>query len=508
MKVLGVAAIIAVAFSSAAAHGENGQAPCERLRSFRSGASHVLTADFVPAGRFEPPAMGSFHPATMMLPAHCSVRVFTATSADSAVTSEIWLPNLAEWNGKLLGTGNGGYSSALSYREIADALQRGFAVAGSDTGHEGDGLSFGIGHPERIRDWAYRSTHVLAEEAKAIISAFYGKAPAHAYFAGCSTGGQQALSEAQRYPHDFDGIVAGDPGNDRILLNADFMESWLLTHPANEPAFPATKLALLSSAVVEACDKQDGLQDGIISDPRNCSFDPGSLACNAGAENSTCLTAAEVTMVRDLYDGAVRDSKGQAMYPGWSPGSESGWGLYLVSPSKPARIEFWSDWVFAGTPFDPRAFDASTAVVSARAKLPFVEAVDANLQAFHHAGGKLLLYHGWADPVVPPEDTIGYYEKLARILRSETGSSVRLFMVPGMGHCGGGPGATTFDALGALDHWVIGTVAPDRILAVHESDGKPQFERPLCPFPQSARWDGKNDPAKASSFRCVEEPSK
>jgi feruloyl esterase len=213
-------------------------------------------------------------------------------------------------------------------------------------------------------------------------------------------------------------------------------------------------------------------------------------------------------MVRSLYDGPLHDSKGQPMYPGWPRGSEAGWGPYLVSPSKPVRVEFWSDWVLAGTAFDLRAFDASTAAVSARAKLPFVEAVDPDLQAFHQAGGKLLLYHGWADPVVPPEDTIGYYEKVTRILGPETRSSVRLFMVPGMGHCAGGPGATIFDALGALDHWVIGTEIPDRILAVHESDGKPQFERPLCPFPQSAHWDGKNDQAKADSFRCAAERSK
>lgn len=223
---------------------------------------------------------------------------------------------------------------------------------------------------------------MLAEDAKTVIASFYGKASAHAYFAGCSTGGQQALSEAQRYPQDFNGIIAGDPGNDRILLNADFMESWLITHPANGPAFPAAKLALLSTAAIAACDKQDGLTDGIISDPRKCSFDPGALACKAGAENSACLTASEVSMVRSLYDGAVRDSKGQPMYPGWPRGSEAGWGPYLVSPSKPVRVEFWSDWVLAGTAFDLRAFDASTAAVSARAKLPFVEAVDLTCRHF------------------------------------------------------------------------------------------------------------------------------
>ncbi len=508
MNILRLAVIAALGACSVAAHADDAKATCERQRSLRTPNSHVLAAEYVPAGNFELRAMGSFHPAPLMLPAHCSVRVSTTTSPDSAVTSEIWLPDPAEWNGKLLGTGNGGYSSALSYRQMGEGLQRGFVVAGSDTGHQGDGLSFGTGHPERIRDWAYRSTHVLAEDAKTIISAFYGKTPAHAYFAGCSTGGQQALSEAQRYPQDFDGIVAGDPGNDRILLNADFVESWLVTHPVNGPAFPAAKLAFLSSAVVAVCDKQDGLADGIISDPGKCSFDPGDLACKAGTENGTCLKPPEVSMVRRLYEGPVRDSKGKPIYPGWSRGSEAGWGLYLMSPAKPVRVEFWSDWVFAGTAFDLRAFDASMAVVRARAKLPFVEAVNPDLHAFQRAGGKLLLYHGWADPVTPPEDTIVYYEKVRNILGPETANSVRLFMIPGMGHCGGGPGATTFDALGSLDHWVTGNAAPDKILAVHESNGTPQFERPLCPFPQSAHWDGKSDSSKADSFRCAVNRSK
>lgn len=494
----------AIAILSASAHAQTGQAACERLRSLQSGSSRTLSAEYSAAGDFQPPAVGSFSPPPIMLPAHCSVRVFTPTSSESGVTSEVWLPDAAGWNGKLLGTGNGGYSSTLSYRQMAEALQRGFAVGGSDTGHGGDGLAFGTGHPEKIRDWAYRSTHVLAEDAKALIAAFYGKGPAHSYFAGCSTGGQQALSEAQRYPQDFDGIVAGDPGNDRILLNADFVESWLVTHPANGPSFPASKLAMLSKAVLAACDKQDGLADGIIGDPGKCSFDPRALLCKASADTTSCLTDSEVNMVQALYDGPLRKADGTRMFPGWPRGSETGWGSYLISPSMPVRLEFWSDWVFAEGGFDLRTFNAPAAVAKARAKFPYVEAIDPDLRAFQQRGGKLLLYHGWADAVVPPEDTIGYYERVKRSLGAESGVSVRLFMIPGMGHCAGGPGATTFDAVGALDQWVTRTMIPDNIPAAHLSDGKPLFERPLCPYPKSAQWDGKSDPAKASSFRCMD----
>jgi feruloyl esterase len=497
-----VAAIVTLSASVAA---QTGQAACERLRPLHSGSSRILGAEYSVAGEFRAPAVGSFSPPPIVLPAHCSVRVFTPTSSDSGVTSEIWLPDAAGWNGKLLDTGNGGYSSALSYRQMAEALQRGFAVGGSDTGHEGDGLAFGTGHPEKIRDWAYRSTHVLAEDAKAVIAAFYGKGPAHAYFAGCSTGGQQALSEAQRYPQDFDGIVAGDPGNDRILLNADFMESWLVTHPADGPSFPAAKLPMLSKAVLAACDKQDGLADGIIGDPRKCSFDPHALLCKASADTASCFTDSEVRMVQALYDGPQRKADGTRMFPGWSRGSEAGWGSYLISPAKPVRLEFWSEWVFGEGGFDVRTFNAPVAVAKARAKFPYVEAIDPDLRAFQQRGGKLLLYQGWADAVVPPEDTISYYERVKQLLGAKTEVSVRLFMVPGMGHCAGGPGATTFDAVGALDKWVTGTVNPESIPAAHEADGRPLFERPLCAYPKSAQWDGKSDPAKASSFRCMED---
>ena len=262
---------------------------------------------------------------------------------------------------------------------------------------------------------------------------------------------------------------------------------------------------MLSKAVLAACDKQDGLADGIIGDPRKCSFDPHSLVCKANADAASCLTDSEASMVQALYDGPLRQADGTRMFPGWPRGSEAGWGSYLISPAKPVRLEFWTDWVFGEGEFDMRTFNAPVAVAKARAKFPYVEAIDPDLRAFQQRGGKLLLYHGWADAVVPPEDTIRYYARVKQSLGSETEVSTRLFMVPGMGHCAGGPGATTFDAVGALDQWVTGTMAPDSIPAAHQYGGKPLFERPLCAFPKSAQWDGKSDSAKASSFRCVED---
>ncbi len=502
MRFLIAVAAAGLSLTPKATLAQSTQTACESLRTFSKAGSRILASDYRPAGPLQLRGTGSFTPPPIEVDAHCAVSISTITSTESAVTSEIWLPDPAAWNGKLLGTGNGGYSSALSYPQMAQALSRGYAVGGSDTGHQGDRLDFGAGHPERIRDWAYRSTHVLAEDEKALVSAFYRKHAAHSYFVGCSTGGQQALSEAQRYPKYFDGIVAGDPGNDRILLNADFVESWLTTHPANQPAFPAAKLALLSHAAMAACDKQDGLADGVISDPTRCTFDPATLACSTGPDTTTCLTGAEIDMARRLYDGPVQDHAGKPIYPGWPRGSEAGWGSYLVSPEKPVRLEFWTSWVFDSPSFDVRSFDAPTAIAAARAKLPYVEAVDPDLRPFRDSGGRLLLYHGWADPVVPPQDTINYYEKVKNILGPATESSVRLFMVSGMGHCGGGSGASTFDALGALDRWVTGLALPDSILATHNHGSEPAFERPLCPYPRVAQWDGKGDAAKSSSFHC------
>ena len=479
-------------------------AGCEALLTLSLEATRVLAANDVPAGEMQQPAMGPYTPPPLQLPAHCAVRTVVTTSPKSQVSSDLWLPAPGAWNGKLLATGNGGYSSALSLPQMADGLRRGYAVAGSDTGHQGDSLSFGTGNEESMRDWAYRSTHVLATQLKAVSAAFYGKPASHAYFAGCSTGGQQALSEAQRFPADFDGIVAGDPGNDRILLNADFVESWKITHPIAGPAFPPAKLPMLTRAAIAACSTQDGLPEPYISDPTTCSFDPGTLACSSAANISSCLTPDELTMVRSLYAGALRDSAGKTIYPGWSVGSEAGWGSYLIMPTEPVRLEFWSSWVFNPSSFRLQSFNASAAVAAARAKLPFLEAVDPDLRLFAQRGGKLLMYHGWADPVVPPANTVGYFNRVGHVLGHATDNSVRLFMVPGMGHCGGGPGATAFDPVAALDAWVSTGAAPAHIVATHKGDGQPAFERPLCAFPQVARWDGLGDAAKASSFTCVE----
>ena len=475
---------------------------CAALRTLHREGLTIRDARYVPAGPFVPSDQGNGpRRATLSLSAHCDVIAIDEPVVDSRIEIDLWLPDPSAWNGKLLGTGNGGYSSARSFGDMAQGLNGGYVVGASDTGHDGDDMRFGIGHPEKIRDWAYRATHELAVVEKFVTAALYGKPASKAYFQGCSTGGQQALSEAQRYPLDFDGIVAGDPGNDRILLNADFFASWLVMHPADGPAFPREKLTLLGRASVKACDKNDGVEDGVVNDPRSCNFDPASIQCTVGEATSSCLTQAEVSMVRTLYAGALHDGSGRPLYFGWTRSSEAGWGPYLVAPSQPTRLDFWTGWVYGDPNFNIRSFQPVSAIAAARKAIPYTEAVSHNLKPFRDHGGKLLLYHGWSDPVVPPENTIAYLKGLQS--ESETNSYARLFMVPGMNHCSGGPGATVFNPLAVLDAWVSSGNAPEVITATHKNGDTITFSRPLCAYPKVARWDGHGDTTQSSSYACV-----
>jgi feruloyl esterase len=445
---------------------------------------------------------GTSVPATGNLPAYCQVKMTVKPVADSEIQVEIWMPDAAAWNGKFVGTGNGGYSGALSYGDMRNALQHGYATAGSNTGHAGGDLKFGVSHPEKIKDWAYRAVHVMTEKAKQVMTTYYQRAATHAYFTGCSTGGHQALMEAQRYPTDYDGIVAGDPGNDRIRLNAGFLTSWLAANKDPANPFPASKLSLLNKAAIEACDGLDGIKDGILSEPQRCQFDPAVLACKSG-DGADCLTAAQVTAVKAIYGGS-------RVFPGWERGSESfggrgGWTGYFVGQPEPARTDFWRYWVFDNPQWDPRTFDGERDVAAAEAKVGFIDARNPDLKPFEANKGKIVMYHGWADPVVPPEDGIQYYESVGKAMggTAKIVSFFRLFMVPGMGHCNGGPGPNSFDALGALDQWVSAGTAPQKIIASHSTGGAVDRTRPLCPYPQVAIWNGKGSSDDAANFVCA-----
>lgn len=485
------------------------EAPCEDLAVLALANTEIASAQSVSVStgiNAELPLRDS-----SALPDFCRVSVVARPASGSEIGVEIWLPSGDDWNGKLLGTGNGGYSGDISYEAMAAGLRQGYAAAGSDTGHKGGDLKFAVGNPEKIDDWGYRAVHVMTETAKLVVRAYYERFADYSYFTGCSTGGHQALTEAQRFPADYDGIVAGDPGNNRVRLNIGFLWSWLAVNGDSAHPFPSIKLPLLNRAAIAACDADDGVKDGLISDPQSCRFDPGTLLCQ-GADAESCLTSGEVEAVRKVYDGARNPRTGEQIYAGWARGTEAsggerigGWSGYFVGQPEPARTDFWRYWVFEDPTWAFRTFDFDRDVAYADEKLAAINAIDPDLEHYRKNGGKLLMYHGWADPVVPPTDSIQYYESVTRSMGglASTQDFFRLFMAPGMGHCRGGSGPSVFDPLDALDKWVTQGIAPQRLTAAHMSGEGTDRTRPLCPYPLVAKWDGSGSIDDEASFVCA-----
>ncbi|MBV9083639.1 MAG: tannase/feruloyl esterase family alpha/beta hydrolase [Acidobacteriaceae bacterium] len=501
---------------------------CEELLKLEIPGVTITTASSVAPGAFTPGDSA----ATLQVPAFCRVIAVVKPTSDSVIGFEVWIPPAEQWNRRFEGVGNGAYNGAIHYAEMAEALKRGFATAGTDTGHRGADLTFAEGHPEKIIDWAYRSIHVMTDSAKLIIRNYAGAFPSHSYFGGCSTGGAQALSEVQRYPADYDGVIAGDPGNSRVHLNVGYLWAFTATHDASGNAIlPTSKLPLINRAAVAACDEIDGLKDGIISDPQACHFDPGQLLCK-GAEDDHCLTPAQIVAVKKVYAGPMNPRTGEQIIAGYSIGSESpegdqwahGWDRFITSLKEPMRLEFWKYWVFNDPGWDWRTFDYDRDVAYADEKLKAVNATETDLSAFRDRGGKVLMYSGWADPIGPPMDAVNYYErvKVAMGGRQQTESFFRLFMVPGMAHCVYGPGPNIFGGFGtigtptistdaqhdiliALTEWVEKGSAPEKIIAGHITGGELDRTRPICPYPKVARWIGEGNSDDAKNFTCVDQ---
>src|SRR5262245_34627771 len=307
--------------------------------------------------------------AAQIVDASCRIHASTKPTRESLINFEVWLP--LAWNGKVVVTGNGGYSNALSYRDMAYALTEGYAAVGGDTGHQTptpDDLQWGAGHPERILDWGTRSIHAITVPSQRIVAAITSAAPRRSYYYGCSTGGHQGYAEMQRYSQDFDGVIAGAPGNNRVRLNAAYLWQYLSNHSAADgnEILPASKLPLVTKAVVAACDKNDGVVDGVVDDPRACRFDAASLTCR-GNDAPDCLTEPQVSVLNRMYAGVTNPRTGEQIYPGWSKSSEalttladgrpaSGWNQYWGT-REPMRVNFWRSWVFNDPQWNPRAFD-------------------------------------------------------------------------------------------------------------------------------------------------------
>lgn len=512
------AAVFLLAAAPAAA------APCADLADLDLPRTTITSAEVVPAGAFTPPGAN----AALAMPSICRV---TGTT-EPAVAFEVWLP-VEGWNGEFHVSGNGGMAGVISYGAMAAALRRGYAAASTDTGHVRPGAggfdaSWALGRPDLIEDFGHRAVHLTAENGKAITAAFYDGPPRYSYFVGCSKGGQQGLMEAQRYPDDFDGIIAGNPANDwtRFYAGAHLWYSHA-TLRNRDSYIPREKLPLLAGAVNAACDALDGIEDGVLDDPRRCRFDPATLTCPDGQNHDGCLTPPQVQAVRDIWAGS-RNSAGEVIFPGLVPGGENGpgggWGRWVTGREPFAGLHwraaegFFKYMVFEEPDWDFRTFDYDTDVAFALDKVGgALDSASPDLRRFRDGGARLIVYHGWSDPDISPLGSINYYEKVldfaggdapgtgARAL-AETRDYFRLFLVPGMGHCSGGPGYNRVDPLPALERWVEEGIAPDSILATRVEDGEVVRERPICSYPDASAWDGAGDPDAASSFRCAAAP--
>ena len=486
--------------------------PCATLATLTIPNVTINAASAVAAGTFTPPGSQ----AAMTLPAFCRVEATARPTSDSDIKFEVWIPPTEAWNGKFQGVGNGGYQGSISYAAMATALRRGYATASTDTGHVGDNMAFAQGRLEKLVDYGHRAVHVMTEAAKLIIRNASGRFAERSYFVGCSAGGQQALSEAQRYPGDYDGIVAGAPANNRIRQTFGFLSSWIATHAADGTTLlTQPKLALLTKSVVASCDAVDGLKDGIIDDPRRCTFDPARLACRSTSDDAACLTPPQVAAAQRMYAGTKSPGTGKLIYAGWPRGSEAfgdaasqSWRQYVTDPKEPMRVGFFKYFLFHDPNWDFRTIDWDRDLAYAEQQLPHMAAVETNLAPFRQRGGKLLMYAGWVDPVVPPDDTVAYYESVVRTMGglTPTRDFFRLFMAPGMGHCAGGPGPNQFDAIGALEQWVEKGRAPDSLVASHSTGAKVDRTRPLCLYPRVARYKGSGSIDDAANFTCVAAP--
>ena len=441
------------------------------------------------------------------VPAFCRVAATLRPSSDSDIKIEVWMPPGA-WNGKFLGVGNGGWAGVISYPGLADAVRRGYAVASTDTGHTGIAgqASFAMGHPEKLVDFGYRAVREMTVTAKAIVRAFYDQGPRYAYWNGCSTGGKQGLTEAQRFPADYDGIVAGAPANYWTHLMAGLISISRATLTDKASYIPPAKFQVLHRAVLNACDARDGVTDSVLDDPRSCRFDPEVLACKAGEDGPECLTAPQIVAARKIYGPLANPRTGETIFPGLPLGSEPGWVAAAGGP-EPFAIpaSFFKYVVFENPNWDFRTLDFDRDVVRADEAVGAVlNAIDPNVKPFVDRGGKLLLYHGWSDNVITAQNTINYYESVKITLGArETDSAVRLFMAPGMGHCGGGQGPNTADWLTALERWVEKGQAPDAIVASHSTNGVVDRTRPLCRYPQVARYKGSGSTDEAANSVCA-----
>jgi Tannase and feruloyl esterase len=529
-------ALLGLSFGCAQGRESGGDASaCHALNTLILEHAHVESARFDAGGAGVPFQSQFFGELKLNLPASCRVKLILTPTSDSHIEAEVWMPATADWNKRLWSIGNGGLAGSIDELGLVVALSRGYASSSTDTGHQDNALSgqWGLGHPEKRIDYGHRAVHETAVNSKAVIKRFYGQPVGHAYFDGGSNGGRAALQEAQRYPQDYDGIEAGAPAQDgaNTIVAGAWMEKQL--RQSKESWIPLAKLQAISESVMQACDSLDGLKDGLIDDPRRCHPNTALLLCK-DVETDRCLTPPQLASLRALYEGpGGKDPAGYAYY-GYAPGGEANWGAWALGPTSDQSIlylfvmEFQKYLVHDDATWTLERFDIKTTPTDTfRQMTPFYQALDTDLSRFAARGGKLIIYHGWADRALQPQLSIDYYSRVqARMGADQTAKFVRLYMVPGMDHVFGGNGPNTFGQYSAppaqstaatnigraLEEWVEKGVSPGPILgeehindpkAIYMDTGAPTRTRPLCPYPQVARYRGAGSIDTAENFACT-----
>jgi hypothetical protein len=517
---------------------------CTSLQQLKLDHARVLSADVVASGTFiappRPTGKAEQIPLYKKIPAFCRVKVQATPSSDSDIQIEVWLPlEAANWNHRFQGQGNGGFAGEIGYEGLAYFLSNGYATAGTDTGHFADGIDahWALNHPDKITDYGWRGIHEMTAQAKAVIAAYYASPAAHSYFASCSDGGREALMEAQRFPADYDGILAGAPAYNwtTLLTSAAIGMQTLLSDDASY--IPAADIPLIHSAILNQCDKLDELpgdvNDGVVDDPRACRFDPARITCKTG-QSQQCLTAPQVKALTTLLtERKVGDTTIPPILPAGGELDPNGWPTWITGNErgKAAMAGFghgyFANMVYSDPKWDFRTFDPVAGLAAARKKTSdALDATNPDLSAFAKRGGKLILYHGWADAAISPLYSILYYEAVQQKLgKNETASFTRLYLMPGVKHCADGPGPDAIGQFGlpemknsnsrnnvihALEDWVEQNIAPEAITATkfgelpnHDADPhKILMTRPICSYPQQPHYTGKGSINDAASFEC------
>ncbi len=515
------ACLIALLYSSAPClHAAN----CDAMKDLKLPDTTILLAERVSSGTVDAPTLAlPLH----KLPVFCRVAGVLRPTPDSEINFEVWMPEDG-WNGRFLGVGNGGFAGTIGYGNLAGNLRRGFATAGSDAGHMGqaEDASWALGHPEKIKDFGWRAVHLTAERSKEIVKAYYGSAVQKSYFDSCSDGGREALMEAQRFPDDYDGILAGAPANAWTrMLSAD-VDKTQVTIGSPKAYISALKLPAIERSALAACDALDGVTDGIIGDPSKCHFDPEVLLCKEN-DSLDCLTQPQVNSLKAYYAGG-KDSKGRSIFPGLVMGDEAhGWPQWVLGhgPGSADSLQYLKNYFRYMVTDDP-TWNVLTANVDESLRMATdktaaaLDATNPDLGRFQARGGKLIMYHGWNDPAISPWNSVTYYKSVRkRMGEQETDSFLRLYMVPGMEHCGGGPGADSFGQAGrptavgprfglfdALQNWAENGTSPGDVVATKYAPGvgEPRvlLTRPLCAYPMVAKYKGTGDTNDAANFAC------